>query len=155
MDNIYIHSTVENTNNGFTLIEVLVALTIFSIGLLAMAALHITSGKGNISARNQTEAASWAALQMEKLMTLPYNADNDGIDNDGDGDIDEADEKVLLPGFHPKSGVSLIRECIYNVSWKVVENHPLENTKTLSVTAEYAGRSKKRVTIRCVKSDRI
>jgi type IV pilus assembly protein PilV len=33
---------------GFTLIEVLIVMTIFSIGILAVAAMQMTSTKGNL-----------------------------------------------------------------------------------------------------------
>ena len=142
-------------NSGFTLIEVLVALTIFSVGMLAIAALHITSGKGNASARIQTETVAWATLQMENLMSGSYHADKDGVDNDGDGEIDEDDERALVAGSHPESGSFLIRDGVYAVTWKVLDNQPVENTKTISVTAGHSGRGHKSVTITCVKADKI
>ena len=58
---------------GFTLIEVLIALAIFSIGVLAVAAMQITTIKGNASARRITEATSLAENQIENLMQLPYD----------------------------------------------------------------------------------
>ena len=36
-------------NKGFTLIEVLITLAIFSIGILAVAAMQMSSTKGNAS----------------------------------------------------------------------------------------------------------
>jgi type IV pilus assembly protein PilV len=67
---------------GFALIEVLVVMTIFSIGILAVAAMQITSTKGNASDRRMTEATALAEKQMENLMQLPYDhADLDPANN--------------------------------------------------------------------------
>jgi type IV pilus assembly protein PilV len=67
---------------GFTLIEVLIVMTIFSIGVLAVAAMQMTSTKGNASARRMTEATALAEEQIENLMQLPYDhADLDPANN--------------------------------------------------------------------------
>ena len=67
---------------GFTLVEVLVVMTIFSTGILAVAAMQMTSTKSNASARRMTEATALAEKQMENLMQLPYDhADLDPADN--------------------------------------------------------------------------
>ena len=60
---------------GFTLIEVMIALAIFAIGILALAALQITAINQNSGSRMQTEAAAMAEQLMERLMALPYDHD--------------------------------------------------------------------------------
>ena len=49
---------------GFTLIEVLIGMVIFSVGILAVAALQVSSTKGNSSARRITEATALAESQI-------------------------------------------------------------------------------------------
>ncbi|MEJ2246562.1 MAG: type II secretion system protein [Acidobacteriota bacterium] len=67
---------------GFTLVEVLIVMTIFSIGILAVAAMQMTSTKGNASARKMSEATALAEEQIENLMQLPYqHADLDPANN--------------------------------------------------------------------------
>jgi type IV pilus assembly protein PilV len=67
---------------GFTLIEVLIVMSIFSIGILAVAAMQMTSTKGNASARRMTEATALAEKKIENLLQLPYDhADLDPINN--------------------------------------------------------------------------
>ena len=61
---------------GFTLIEVLIVLAIFSIGILAVAAMQMTSTKGNASARRITEAVALAENRIERLLELPYDHDD-------------------------------------------------------------------------------
>ena len=59
---------------GFTLIEVLMAMAIFSIGILGVGTMQIRSTTGNTSARIRTEASIWAQDRVETLMLLPYNS---------------------------------------------------------------------------------
>lgn len=91
-----------DTEAGFSLIEVLVALAVFSIGLLAIFSMHISSIKTNVVARGVTENITVATAKAEQLMALAYDdaalsagshqvAQNvDGIDNNLDGLVDEA-----------------------------------------------------------------
>ena len=96
-------------NHGFTLIEVLIALAVFAIGILGVFTLQMTAINGNASARGVTENYLSGMDKVEELMARPYDhnllddttttgdwhtlAKNaDGIDNDGDGTIDEAGE---------------------------------------------------------------
>jgi type IV pilus modification protein PilV len=65
---------------GFTLIEVLISLAIFSIGILAVAGMQIQSVNLNAKARMQTEATNLAVECLERLKMLPYD----------DPDLDEA-----------------------------------------------------------------
>ena len=58
---------------GFTLIEVLIAMAIFAIGILAVTTMQMRSINQNASARMQTEATNLAADWMEQLMALPYD----------------------------------------------------------------------------------
>lgn len=60
-------------SKGFTLIEVLVAMAIFSIGILAVASMQLAGTKGSSSARFSTEAAVLAQSQMESLLALEYD----------------------------------------------------------------------------------
>jgi type IV pilus modification protein PilV len=59
-------------NGGFTLIEVLVAMSVFAIGILAIYTMQINAINGNAGARKRTEALSWATNQMEILKSAPY-----------------------------------------------------------------------------------
>ena len=59
----------KNSNSGFTLIEVLIALAIFAIGILALTSLQAVYIGGNSSARMQTEATTLAAQWLERFDT--------------------------------------------------------------------------------------
>ncbi len=72
--------------NGFTLIEVLIAIAIFSIGLLAVGMLQVNGLMNTASARRTTDAMNVAQAQAEALMAMPFYLENDS-DHDGNGCI--------------------------------------------------------------------
>jgi prepilin-type N-terminal cleavage/methylation domain-containing protein len=131
-----------NNNRGFTLIEIMIAMVIFVVGMLSVAAMQTGATKGNNTANRSTRAFTWCSDRMEVLMGLPYtDATNlsgapdpgtpyaplqtaDGIDNDYDGQIDEAGESGVV-----------------TITWNVINNDgvtgappPPDNTKSIAVT---------------------
>jgi type IV pilus assembly protein PilV len=96
---------------GFTLIEVLIAIAIFSIGILAIATLQINSINLNSAARMQSEATTAAVDCMERLMSLPYEHP----------DLDES------------SGTQQTQVGAYTVHWSVTDESPISWCKTISV----------------------
>lgn len=54
-------------NHGFTLVEVLVALVIFAVGLLGIAALHIESLNAGRTALNRTQAVALASDLADRI----------------------------------------------------------------------------------------
>ena len=77
-------------NKGFTLIEVLVAMAIFAIGILAVAKMQMWNVKNNATSNIRTTATMLARAQMEELKstadvtTLASTTDlNNPIDENG------------------------------------------------------------------------
>ncbi len=60
--------------NGFTLIEILVALVILSIALLALAGLMVTTTRNNAAGGHLTEAATFAQDTLERLNVAPLTS---------------------------------------------------------------------------------
>jgi type II secretion system protein I len=58
---------------GFTLIEVLMAMAIFAIGILAVGSMQIAAMNGGASARRSTDAATIAQDQIEKIIAGNYD----------------------------------------------------------------------------------
>jgi prepilin-type N-terminal cleavage/methylation domain-containing protein len=65
-------TTIVRRNDGFTLIEVLVATAIAAIGFLGLAATHIASVRATAVGRNVSIATSVATESIETLRRLPY-----------------------------------------------------------------------------------
>ena len=61
-------SPIEN-QDGFTLVELLVALTIFAIGLLSIAGMQITAIRTNSSANTLTAATAVAEGALEEILS--------------------------------------------------------------------------------------
>ena len=78
---------------GYTLVEVLMVMAIFSIGILGAMVMQTSSVTTNATSRKSTLALEYATDTMERLMLINPSADDlFNIDDDGDGNIDEADE---------------------------------------------------------------
>ena len=109
------HKKDKKTNykqRGFTLIEVLIAMAIFSIGILGVGTMQLRSTTGNTSARIRTEASIWAQDQVETLMQLPFT------------------DPLLNVGAHPP----VITTNGYSIAW-VVTAGVTANTRIIQVTA--------------------
>ena len=106
--------------NGFTLIEVLIALTIFAVGLLAVAALQTSAIKMNSTSNKLTNLSTLAKDQIEKLSALPY-----------------ADPALNAGNYTPTSP-----SANYSIFYSVVINPPpLDNTKNITVTVSGRGKT--------------
>ena len=127
--------------DGFTLIEVLMALAVFAIGFLAVATMQTTSIQGNTNAYRKTDMTAAATAHIENLLSFEYDdtilapvanftvdITADGIDNDYNGTVDDASDSG--------PGSNNIR-----VHRRIIENFPLENTKTIEITIIYTNRS--------------
>ena len=101
---------------GFTLVEVLIAITIFAYGILAVASMQIASMKGNTSARDLTEASTVGSDQLEKLMLSSYDTISD-------------DSRT---------------KDIYGITWTVQDDTPQPDTKTVIVNVSWTERGTQR-----------
>jgi type IV pilus assembly protein PilV len=112
--------------NGFTLLEVIIALFIFSVGLLAVASMQMTAIKGNYFSGTLTEASNWAADQMETLMSLPYDD--------------------LAAGDHTPDPPH------YTITWDVVDDATTNNTKTITITVYWTDNSQRTLVLQGIKA---
>jgi prepilin-type N-terminal cleavage/methylation domain-containing protein len=113
--------------DGFTLIEVLVALTIFAVGLLAIAALQTSAIRMNSTGDRLTEISTLGIDKYEELMSLPFT-----------------DPQLAVGGPYtdpnPPAG--------YTVRWTVVQDILVANTKYISLTVTGKGKTLRRMSIR-------
>ncbi|CAN2040570.1 type IV pilus assembly protein PilV [Candidatus Magnetomoraceae bacterium gMMP-15] len=97
---------IDKNNKGFTLIEILIAITIFAIGILGVGTMQSYSIHGNSAAKDITEANTLAEHRIERLMSLKYT--------DVIGGSDTEDHK-------------------FNIVWNVTQNDIINDTKTVEV----------------------
>jgi type IV pilus assembly protein PilV len=104
-------STVE----GFTLIEIMIAVAIISIGLLALGGLQVSLIRGNALSQRMTAAVSVAEQAVEQIKKTPYA----NIQS-------ESPTQVTASGLKFTSQVD------------VTNDTPLTNTKTITVTVTWS-----------------
>jgi prepilin-type N-terminal cleavage/methylation domain-containing protein len=74
---------LHKNNKGFTLLEILIAITVFSIGLLGMATLTTGIIRGNLASKNLTTATTLAQDQMENVIRIGYTGASSKDENYG------------------------------------------------------------------------
>ena len=90
------------SEGGFTIIELLIALTVLIIGLTGIVQLQMSGVRASSYARHSTEASVLAEDKMEQLRTAPLvvDADSETVDasgnDDPDGDGDPVDDGFYI-----------------------------------------------------------
>lgn len=103
--------------DGFTLLEVMVALVILSVGLLGLAALQLVAIKSNAFSGEMTYATMLAQQHAEILKSRAFT------DSD------------LTAGEHTAMGSS--KGVQYTVAWNVTDNAPDTDMKTINLTVQW------------------
>ncbi len=105
------------SEKGIGLIEIIVAMLIFAIGITAAIRTLPVSNTATTRARNLTMATNLAQQKIEELMGTPLNDANltSGAHNDQDNPI----------------------ERIFTRTWNVTDNDPVIDMKTVTVTVTY------------------
>lgn len=131
---------ISHNQAGFTLIEVLIAVVVFTIGILSANAMQISSIKGNSKANRITESANWASDKVENLLVLDYDDsefdddDGDGTDQDGDSDgVDDDGGNFGLDDIVNPDGNENSPDGIYTIYWNVAVDCPMPNIKTVKI----------------------
>ena len=119
-----------NKSQGFSLLEVLVALIILSVSLLALAGLMVTTTKNNSFGNHMTEAATLAQDKLEQLRAVRWEAIPEGASTDPAPQIGS-------------TGISYVR------NWTVVANGVL---KTITITVSWQDKSNHSITLTSILS---
>ena len=61
-----------NRQAGFTFIETMIAMAIFTIGILGLYGMQMASARENVIANKTTTASTWAVDRVEQLLALDY-----------------------------------------------------------------------------------
>ena len=107
---------------GLTLIEVMLALTIFTIGILAVAGMQGVSMKTIGNAHRQTRQSVSAANLIESILVQPYD----------DPTLKDRDNGYA-PGA-PDHGPYLMNGSPATIEWEVQDDFPVNGTKRITVT---------------------
>jgi len=146
---------------GYTLVEVLVALGILGFGLMAVATMQVTAIKTNARASGMSQGLTLAQAKVEELMNLPYidliDTTGDGTDEDDgfglNNTVDPADEcnNPVSDGFWPNPWDCTAK---YRLFWNVAVDEPVTDSRTIRVIVTWIERGKeKRISLDFVKTD--
>lgn len=103
---------------GFTLIETLMAMAIFTIGILGLFGMQTAAIKENLAANTITTGATWAADRIEWLLGQDYSnlVDKTGA-TAGCGGLDA--RTIATADGYDNSGTV---QPIYHIYWNVANN---------------------------------
>jgi prepilin-type N-terminal cleavage/methylation domain-containing protein len=134
-------------DQGFTLVEVLIAMVILGIGIMSFVALQTGDMNFNTSSKKQSRGYTLAMDEVERLMALPYTnpaltvqAANCAAPGDPNHCIDALDARYTPP-------------VPYRVQWDVIDNNANVNgSKLVNVFVRWNGREVARVDFTRVQS---
>ena len=147
---------------GFTLVEVMITMAVFSVGILGMITMLTSSVGGNAKADVITSAATVAADRLELLMALPYNDPLLQDDPTSTGNFLGAAGlrnpfptlpamEIADPANFPADYQINTPDGEYVIYWNVAVDFPTNNTKTVQVLVVSTRRGEqKTVTLRYV-----
>jgi Tfp pilus assembly protein PilV len=105
---------------GFTLIEILLAMSILMVGLMAIAVMQVSAIRVNSKAVSITERATLAQDKLEELVLLPYTDP----------------ELALTTGGSPHEDTAVPDG--FTLTW-TVDAGTVANTKEITVSARESG----------------
>ena len=154
-------------DNGFTLVELMIAIVVLSIGLMAAVSMHISAIHMNSSSNAMTEATNVAQCRLEGVMALEYTQDfcdpgliddtvvgNSESFSDLNGnaiwDFGEVYVDVNGNGLWDAPHLDPNPPQGYTITWSVIDNRPVEGTKLIRM---YVTRNDKDKTVllSCIK----
>lgn len=126
-----------SNDTGFTLVEVMIAMAIFAIGILAVGTMQMTAAQGNTSARMRSDALTIAVDRLEEYKVIPY-------------------EQLVDPEGHGVSYPYQITEDvngIYTVVSRIRPNTPTVDSVTIEITVSWEQAGAKSLIVRLITAD--
>lgn len=99
MKNIDITTDMIAGQRGFTLIEVLIALFVLTIGILGMMVMQTTAINSNARASSMTIASNIATDRIEEFRNMPFGGINAGTFTENDPASGFPVERIIAPGI--------------------------------------------------------
>lgn len=100
------------SEQGFTLIELMIAMVILGIGLFSIAALQITNANYNTGSKKSAEGYTWAMDQVERLLASKYVPKGTGTNPSCDA----------TAGSNFSCTAHSVSQGPYTVAWNVGDN---------------------------------
>jgi type IV pilus assembly protein PilV len=116
-----------DTENGFTLVEILVAMTVFAIGMLAIAGLQVSAIKSNMTSNIRgslsavTSSAAEQILALDTETTLFQTSGTYTIDLDSESD---------------ETSITLDAGGTYTATAETSVNTPTSGTTQITITVD-------------------
>lgn len=165
---------MNDSRNGFTLLEVLVTIVILSVAIWSLSALQTMSVGQNYTSHRMTIATMLAQDKLEELKSLAWNdsqltdtQNNFTVDTNADGVFDDFDwtqptdhtnsdgpgnannpideSGAAVPATYATSG--------YYRTWNIADGVPGANMKTISVRVDWSEQEQHSVTIKTIMSE--
>lgn len=108
-------------SKGFTMIEILVALVILSVSLLALAGLMAMTTKNTSYGGHMTEAATFAQDKLEELRVTPWA----NVANGNDARIGSTGINYTRTWAVVTSGAGNLRTVTITVNWTDQTSHSI------------------------------
>ena len=126
-------------NSGFSLIEVIIALAIFSIGIVGLYAVQTRTISQNTTSSRITTAVTWASDKAEDLLAHNYK-DLTDTNTNGVAGLSDTNPNCATAG-NIVDGCEVSPDGIYTLQWNVAENRPIYRSKIIRVivTSQRAG----------------
>lgn len=125
------YTRIVREQKGFTLIEILVAISILTVGLLAVATMQVSAIRGNHLSDNVTIALALAEDKMENLLITDYDdpdlQDTVGGNNASLNSITSVDHQELNIDDTGAAGG------IFRRIWNIADNTPITNNKAITI----------------------
>ncbi|MCI5137259.1 MAG: prepilin-type N-terminal cleavage/methylation domain-containing protein, partial [Candidatus Electrothrix sp. AR1] len=134
--------------DGFTLIETMVAMVVFTIGILGLFGMQSSAIKENLLANSITSGSAWAMDQVEQLLNQDYEALLD-TDNDGNN-CGGLDDWGAAADGQDTSGTT---EPVYNIYWNIARGCTLTNVSSPPGTPENENFNPKHLRIIVTRTD--
>ncbi|WP_310600884.1 prepilin-type N-terminal cleavage/methylation domain-containing protein [Desulfobulbus sp.] len=122
------------SQQGFTLIEVLIAIAILTIGILAAGTMQLSALRGNFQAKQLQMSVVWGSDRLEEFMGKAYD-DAQLKEKKSEPEViaglNYTDVGVESADYHETVGQSS------TVFWNVAENYPIFGCKTIRVIVRH------------------
>ena len=118
---------IRTNRDGMTLVEILVAMTIFAVGLLSLSRITFQVMHSNLTSKHTVVATNLAHQRMEQILsatrynditTTNYPVEEYGQVNGGDSDYNIYRRAVSIADSLDALGGSVMKEITVRVEWR-------------------------------------